>query len=885
MTVKSVLVDRRNAHLIQEIATRMDKVPFVGFDIETHNGNAHQGLKNHKTNVFDIRRTVITGFSLYLEGEDSAYYFNLAHRDIENRLRLDEVTCLLDPNKLKIIHNAVFEKVMCKATWGLDIPKYIDTLQLAVSAYGPDNYPLEKLYTKDLGEIKKLLPAINKYFMSWDGHSELNPHQAELVGKVCGKQTDAAHSYNGWVKEIAYGYGLKKAVRSHFNYQMEEYQTVLDNCEYARTRQRVLKDKQLKKDYGIYFQEEPHMGHLTGEEVVSYGADDAYWCVMLYKRLISYIQENSPKALESFFIQENPMADIFANIQLKGLRIDRASVIKKRNEERKNVAQALRNIKRCFRELLPFEEKPNQALLEAEDWYKKNWFKYRQQIIDFANSPDYPEDDMKQILQLNGPIIKSYADTHEITNQKLGIINLVHYMPNRVIFYDLLAQKIIKKKGKVESGKDAKGVLKERFEKGNPIQLELLVNLNEISRIDQVCKLYLNPYLNLIDPETSRVYPNISSQLATRRMSMQNPNGQQLAKRGESTYVRGFYLPDYDDHLIVSCDWKQMELVIPGEFSADPEFLKVYGQHPFGDLHTVAAAAMLGTDEKTFREIKKQPEGTTEYKGILLQNSKREPLSPAKFTKWARTELGKGSNFSYLFSGALSEMQSKLGWTDEEHWDKVNSYRDKFSRFEEWRLGVIAHAVETGYTELPDGHKRVRFEATHRWADIMREKFLQAYDDQGVRNFLFKFIKLTQTRAKNQSVNAMVQGIAAALTKRALITLDKEIKKRWPEEKCRIMLPIHDEIVASVHKDILLEYNQLVRKVMCSHDWLFKNCVLEASVSVGRTFEPFHAKKAPLGQIELDEAPSLDWVPKKEWDGVMSEETVQKCIDYFFPKG
>jgi hypothetical protein len=883
------LVDARNyAQLSPSIIAKIKTAPLIGFDIETHNGNAHAGIKkfNH-SGVFDIRRTVVTGFSIYVNDDTTAYYFNLNHRDTQNRIAWETIWPLMDelhsPSHTLVIHNAQFEKTMMRMCYRYEIPNYIDTLQLAVSAYGPDNYSIDKFCGARLGEMEKLLPSISSAFAFWDGQSELTPQQAELVGQVCGKSSEAAHSYNGFVKSITFGYGLKQAVKSFFNYDMEHYEDCLAASEYARKRALVMKDRQYTS-LRPYFTEEPHMGHLTGEEVVSYGADDSYWCVQLYKALCQFIQLYSPKALETFFMQENHMADIFTNIQTGGVRVNLGAVYEKRDEERKNAAHTLQGIKALFRELLPFPVEPNATLLKSEPWYQKNWQKYRQQIIDFANAPDYddsPEGIRAQIMQVNGGVIKSFADEMNLKENK-GIINLVHYMPSRTIYYDLMGHKVIKSKGKIQSGKDSRGKMLESYEETSP-EARLLQYMNKLTQIDQVMKLYLNPYLCLADPETNRFYPCISSTLATRRMSMSNPNLQQLSKRGDSTYVRGFYLPDNPERqVIMSADWSAVELVIPGELSKDPEFVKAYSTIPPGDLHSAAAAGVLGISTEDFKAIKHLPEDATEYKGVKFHNTKGEPLKPAKFFKWARTELGKASNFSYWYSGALSNLQEKLGWSDDEHWEKVEAYRNKFPVAEAWRLGVIDFAVENGYVDLPDGHRRFRFETTDLWARIMRDKFLEAYDSDGVRNFLRKFIKLTQTRAKNQSVNSQIQGTAAALAKRAMWNLEQEIRKRWTEDQVRIMLPIHDEIVSSVNRELVPEYRDLVKRVMCDQDWLMKTCKLNASVSMGRTFEPFDEKKAKLGQIELDEAPNVDWLPESSWGNPMSDSDIEKALDFQF---
>ena len=886
------LVDARNiTFFLPYLIEKVKNAPYTGFDIETHNGNAREGIRKFNSqgkNVFDIRHTVITGFSLYPEGDKFVYYINLNQRDVENRILYETIHPLLEEMQKHtlIIHNAQFEKVMCRMVYGYEIPNYIDTFQMAVSAYSPDSYDFDRFCSADLGEIRKLLPSIAQAFSIWDGSQELNAQQAELIGQICGKSSEAAHSYNGFVKSICIGYGLKQAVESFFGYRMEHYDECLAKSEYARKRNIVLHDKSLAH-LRPYFEEEPHMGHLTGEEVVSYGCDDSYCCVQLYKALLEFMKVNCPKSIPVFFEQENRMADIFTNIQTGGLRINLEAVYKKREEERINAAHALREIKKLFRELLPFPVQPNETLMQSEEWYKKNWQKYRQQIIDFANAPDYddsPEGVMKQLLQVNGGITKSYIEDIDLKNHR-GIINLVHYMPSRTIYYDLMGHKVIKSKGKIQSGKDTRGKMLETYEENSP-EARLLQYMNKLTSVDQICKLYLNPYLYLTDPETGKVYPSISSDLATRRMSMSNPNAQQIGKRGDAVYVRGFYLPDDpENQVIMSADWSSIELVIPGELSQDPEFVRCFKQIPYDDIHTSATAAMLGISVEDFKAIKKLPEGTHEYKGLKLVNSKGEQLEPAKFYKWARTEIGKRSNFNYWYSGNLSTVADVLEWDNETLWEKVDAFRQRFPVAEKWRLNTIEEAVENGYLDLPDGHRRYRFEATYLWAEIMKQKFIASYDSEGVRNFLPKFIKLVQTRAKNQAVNSKIQGTAAALAKRAMWNLQKEIEKRWSPDQVRIMFPVHDEIVASVNKDKVFEYRDLVKRVMCDQPWLFKTCLLNASVSMGRTFEPFDAKKAPLGQIELDEGPKVDWLPEKYWDKPLDDEGIKKVLDFQFKEG
>src|SRR3546814_19327475 len=95
---------------------------------------------------------------------------------------------------------------------------------------------------------------------------------------------------------------------------------------------------------------------------------------------------------------------------------------------------------------------------------------------------------------------------------------------------------------------------------------EVLTSLQEMAEIEQRMKLYLTPYTQLMDPETSRVYPSVSSKLATRRLAASFPNPMQLAKQGNSPYIRSLYHAADDDQHVFSADWSSVELVLVGGF-------------------------------------------------------------------------------------------------------------------------------------------------------------------------------------------------------------------------------------------------------------------------------------------------------------------------------
>lgn len=896
-----ILVDARNIDAIEaQIIAEIQSATLVGFDLETQDVNAHAGIKALRKEtddgdklakgkfVFDWNAMVVTGFSLYPDGSPHAYYINLNHADVANRISWERAKKLLDSKGEStsfVCHNAPFEITVMKTAYGYELKDVICTLQMAVSAYGPDEYDRSQYPLTGLGDIVSLFPDAERLFgkraeainanaaqdadvdVEETKNERLSPKQNELLIKVIGKSSIASYSYNGLVRSLAYTYGLKEMVKKFFGYQMSTFDETLG--------------------------ESRHMGELTGQEVVNYGCEDSFWAVQLFYKLSNYIMENSPEVLGTFFEQENPMIHVYANVRCEGMKVNRAAIEKRRDEERKTFAQLVRDIKRISRELMPFRTEPDRRLC-MDKWYGEankagafGYDRYRKQFEAWANSPDF-EDDYKQAIQVSSPVSNAWA------GGKCNGLSIGHYFQTRLMIYDLCQLDTVVYKGKIQSDGETRGELRERVGRfmtehhDDPVLVEhwqrvdkLLSLLGEMAQLETRMKLYLTPYMLLTDPVTSRMYPEISSMLASRRMAASNPNPMQLAKRGESVFVRGFYVPDSDDEVYVSLDWSQVELVEIGDFSGDPEFAKAFGQIPYNDLHLGAAADVLQVmvPEVTYDMLKNMHNMTaSELPAKLLIKPNGDPLTPKDAKKFWRTEVGKGSNFNYWYSGALSTVGEKLGWTSKQMWEATERYRERFIIAEKWRVDTIEQARWNGFITLPDHHRRVRWEATYEWANLTQRMF-DAYGSDAVTAFGKEIIRSVKTRAGNQIVNSLIQGSSATLAKRSILAIIKACEEQGI--RARFKMPIHDELLFSVHRDDVVKFIKLAKSLMMHHPEIIKNLKLYATASIGLTFQPFDDIKAPLGQIELDEAPAILGFG----DGVILDDTqIEYTVNWLFER-
>lgn len=854
-----ILVDKTNFHLLKDaLISEIKSSKIVGVDIETMDVRRHEGFnrlmkvdddgkKSSTTKlVFDTNRTDITGFSIYCDESPYAYYINLLHADVENRLPWEDGKTLLDSidkeRALTLAHNAPYELTMLRKSLGYDLGKnVVCTMQLAVSAFNDDTYSVDEFRTPSLGEIPRLFGAVNREFAAYERGATLTNEQAELVYKVTAKESTSAHCYMGYIKELCYSYGLKKLSSRFLGYTQTTFDQVLNG--------------------------KAHMGQLTGDEVVKYGADDAWVCVRLYHKLMDYLLVDNPGVIETFFSQENPMIHVFSQVWGNGVRIDLDAVKKNQALERSKVAETLRTMKAAVRSLLPYPEDVHEKLVKYDEkGYGKSHKKYRDQVAKWALSPD-SADDFTQLYQVKSALSKQWAEEKGLAEPNGMSIN--YYQVIRSILLDLCRCSFQLSDGKIQADGDARLVMLERWKKKEdeikPATfknvLTVLECYKQLAESEQVIKLFINSYLNLTDPETGRVYPSLSSLLNSRRMALATPNLSQLPKFGGTAYVRSFFQPDEpgyrmpeglepEEHVMVSADWSSVELVLIGDQSGDPGFAEAFGQIPFGDMHTGTAADLLA---------------------IPLEEFKQHPNK-----KQLRTDVGKAANFGYFYSGGLGTVARELGLSSEEMWEFVDRYRTRYQLAENWRVNTIQTAREQGYVILPDGHKRIRFESTPTWASIMRMKF-EPYGDT-VMKFGDLVIKKIQTRSGNQAVNSMIQGTCATLAKRSILRMEDNIKKYGFD--ARFMYPVHDELVYSVRKSHAVAFMKVLKETMCNHPDIVTRLKLDASLAVGLNYQAYHPETNRKGQCELDEASKLPCLPEDRWGQQLTDEERQLVVDY-----
>ena len=150
-----------------------------------------------------------------------------------------------------------------------------------------------------------------------------------------------------------------------------------------------------------------------------------------------------------------------------------------------------------------------------------------------------------------------------------------------------------------------------------------------------------------------------------------------------------------------------------------------------------------------------------------------------------------------------------------------------------------------------------------------------------VPGFTEVMIRRIQKRVGNQLVNFRIQGLAATVAKRTMLKVREDIQDRKIGWGARLVIWNHDEGVYSVRKEILEEFLDLLYSRMIEGGGVMRNCVLDSSLAIGRSFQPYDPVKAPKGQVELSEMnKGLPCVPKERWGQRASAEERRTIAAY-----
>ena len=267
-----------------------------------------------------------------------------------------------------------------------------------------------------------------------------------------------------------------------------------------------------------------------------------------------------------------------------------------------------------------------------------------------------------------------------------------------------------------------------------------------------------------------RLHPNFHlHRTATGRLSSSDPNLQNIPR--DST-IRSLFRADPNCTLIVA-DYDQIELRVMAMFSKDENMLEIFTKGI--DIHAGAAALIF---EKSVPEI------TSDER-----------------------QIGKSANFLTAYGGGAAKLSATAGVSLTRAKYVINQYYEQFSGLSRWKKKVVTQAQKDGYVTTISGRRR-------RLPDINSLK------------------EELRARAERQAVNAIVQGSASDICKKAMI-------KAYPEVLLfggKLLVQVHDELVVNVPDTDDVESKAGILRQAMGHGKVLKDVPLIVSSHSGRTW-------------------------------------------------
>jgi len=292
----------------------------------------------------------------------------------------------------------------------------------------------------------------------------------------------------------------------------------------------------------------------------------------------------------------------------------------------------------------------------------------------------------------------------------------------------------------------------DRFLQINKDKHPLIKELINYNRYSKLASAFGKEFLKFINKNTGRIHYNVWQILSTGRISVSEPNLNQIPSKGElGKQIRNCFIPQ-QGYKIVGGDYSGMELRIIAEFSKDPLWVNAFNDGQ--DLHSVLCSATFD---------------------ILITDVKQE--TPFKKGVSYR-DIQKTINFGLAYGMSkfklADTMQIPVGEADK----IIKKFFKVVPKVEQFLNGLGELAKARGYIKSGQPYGRIR------WFD--------GYDNKG--NFV------RQGEIERAGKNTPIQGTNGDIIKSALINVQQFIDDR--QLPINILLSVYDEIQTECPEDL-----------------------------------------------------------------------------------
>ena len=298
----------------------------------------------------------------------------------------------------------------------------------------------------------------------------------------------------------------------------------------------------------------------------------------------------------------------------------------------------------------------------------------------------------------------------------------------------------------------------------NEEALEAIADQHELPRLileyrglNKLRSTYTDKLPAMVNPHTGRVHTSYhQAGAATGRLASSDPNLQNIPIRTEDgRRIRTAFIAD-EGNVILACDYSQIELRIMAHLSNDEGLLSAFQSGE--DIHKATAAEVFDV--------------------------------PLDQVTGDQRRAAKAINFGLMYGMSAFGLAKQLNVSRTEAQDYIASYFGRYPGVKRYMASIRAQAHEQGYVETVFGRRLVL-------ANI------------NARNAMLR------AGAERAAINAPMQGTAADIIKRAMVSIDSWVRsEQINKNSLRMIMQVHDELVFEVKKDLVDDFAPQVTKRM-----------------------------------------------------------------------
>lgn len=283
----------------------------------------------------------------------------------------------------------------------------------------------------------------------------------------------------------------------------------------------------------------------------------------------------------------------------------------------------------------------------------------------------------------------------------------------------------------------------------------------------------------MIKPQTGRVHTSYHQAVAaTGRLSSSDPNLQNIPVRNEQgRRIRQAFVPS-PGFKLVAADYSQIELRIMAHLSGDKGLLTAFAEGK--DIHRATAAEVFGVELTA-----------------VTSDMRRS---------------AKAINFGLIYGMSAFGLAKQLSIGRAEAQKYMDLYFERYPGVLEYMERTRQQAEAQGYVETLFGRRLYLPEIKSRNAGLRKA-------------------------AERAAINAPMQGTAADIIKRAMITVDDWIQTEGGDD-IRMLMQVHDELVFEIREERVAALVPVIKSMMSAAAELHVPLVVE--VGTGDNWDQAH---------------------------------------------